>query len=182
MAKACYVELPNGLVLETDDPARWPEAKRLSAKEGRDRMRTEAIEHLRGLVEPGDTIYAILRHVSSSGMSRSIDLYAMHEGRPFCLSGWVRQALGYPEGKAQGIKVGGCGMDMGYHLVYNLSRALWPDGFGCTGEGCPSNDHSNGDRDYTPHGVRGPNYVPGERDTLRHLHKDGGYALKHSWL
>jgi hypothetical protein len=72
-----------------------------------------------------------------------------------------------------GVKVSGCGMDMGFSLVYNLSHVLYPDGFTCTGEGspdvwgshCPSNDHSNGDRDYTPHD-----------------HRDGGYAIRHRWL
>jgi hypothetical protein len=45
-------------------------------------------------------------------------------------------------------------MDMGFHVVYNLSSALYRGGFGCIGDKpvrCPSNDHSNGDRDYTPH-------------------------------
>lgn len=37
--------------------------------------------------------------------------------------------------------------------------------FECIGHGCPSNDHCNGDRDYTPH-----------------HHNSGGYALKHRWL
>jgi hypothetical protein len=69
--------------------------------------------------------------------------------------------------KGDGLIVGGCGMDMGYHLVYALSHRLWPDGFDCIGPGCPSNDHSNGDRDYTP----------GHRH-----HADGGYCLKHRWL
>lgn len=70
-------------------------------------------------------------------------------------------------GSGDGLIVGGCGMDMGYHLVYALARKLWPDGFDCIGPGCPSNDHSNGDRDYTP----------GHRH-----HADGGYCLKHRWL
>src|SRR3990167_5500047 len=64
-----------------------------------------------------------------------------------------------------GVRVGGCGMDMGFHLVYNLSRVLFPDGFDCIGKDFPANDHSNGDRDYKPH-----------------THKDGGYALKQRWL
>lgn len=52
-----------------------------------------------------------------------------------------------------GIKVGGCGMDMGFHLVYNLGATLWPKGT------------------RKPHGTRN-----GEADTA------GGYALKHAWL
>jgi hypothetical protein len=82
-------------------------------------------------------------------------------------------------------------MDMGFHLVYTLSYALYPQGFGCVGERCPSNDHSNGDRDYTPHGCYDENGAledrepgPGElRDGCRrHWHRDGGYALTQRWL
>jgi hypothetical protein len=32
-------------------------------------------------------------------------------------------------GDRNGIRVGGCGMDMGFHLVYTLSRALFDDGY-----------------------------------------------------
>ena len=56
-------------------------------------------------------------------------------------------------------------MDMGFHLVYELSRALYPAGFVCSGDKCNSNDHSNGDRDHSPH-----------------QHQDGGYALRCRWI
>jgi hypothetical protein len=35
-----------------------------------------------------------------------------------------------------GITVGGGGMDMGFHLVYNLGRVLWPFGFKRAGKRC----------------------------------------------
>ena len=75
-------------------------------------------------------------------------------------------ALGCRMGKRDGLIVGGCGMDMGFEIVYNLGRTLWPDGAPCVGEKCQSNDHHNGDWDYT----------------AGKLHRDGGYALKHQWL
>ena len=70
-------------------------------------------------------------------------------------------------GRGDGLKVSGAGMDMGFWLVYTLSRALWPDGYACIGEGCPANDHSNGLREYT---------------AGKHQHSDGGYALRQRWL
>lgn len=87
------------------------------------------------------------------------------------ISAYVGHAIGSPQSyrnweKSLGLTVGGCGMDMGFHLVYNLSRVLFPSGFECIGKGCPSNDHSNGDRNYEPHRHTG----------------DGGYAIKHRWL
>lgn len=51
------------------------------------------------------------------------------------------------------IKIGGCGMDMGFALVYELGMKLWPDG---TPE---------------PHGQRN-----GEPDS------NGGYALRQRWI
>ena len=118
------------------------------------------LEHL----PEGSTVQLHLIRVSRSGMSRVI--------KPVSPSGvnlsWhVARVcdLSYVDGYIGGVRIGGCGMDMGFHLVHNLGYALFGDGFECTGHGCPSNDHSNGDRDYTPH-----------------MHKSGGYALKQSWM
>ena len=135
---------------------------------------------MRESVNPGDTLYTILRHRSASGMLRVIDVKALDctDARyPFRSLGWnvARAGIGDRwDDKNEGVRVGGCGMDMGVHLVYNLSYALYPDGFGCIGKGCPSNDHSNGDRSYTPH-MNGAGYVG-------HWHRDGGYALRQRWL
>jgi hypothetical protein len=116
-------------------------------------------------VKPGDTLYTVLEHVSRSGMMREIKVYAISEKEPVWLTGYAAKALGETLGKRDGIRMGGCGMDMGFSLVYNLSRTLYPSGFDCIKpEKCPSNDHSNhGDRDNTHHA-------------------DGGYALSQRWL
>ena len=134
--------------------------------------RAEALERLREWVKPGDTLFTILRHVSRSGMQRTIDVVMIGDdkrgnGPEVSALGWnIAQALGMPfDSDREGVKVGGCGMDMGFALVYELGAALFPEGFGCTGENCRSNDHSNGDKDYSPH-----------------THRDGGYALRQRWL
>lgn len=187
----------------------------------------EAQASLKKLLKPGDTVHCILRHVSSSGMFRVIDLvipytrvdeyadpalevkswhcgkteaYATTGPKGFVrgiLSGHGGRAAGescaitYPDGETvkypieqvklyrkvkrpalrsigylaakamgdrhdsdrSGIAASGCGMDMGFNLVYNLGATLWP-------KGTPK-----------PHGKRN-----GEPD------RSGGYALKHSWL
>jgi hypothetical protein len=133
----------------------------------------QALEALREELHPGDTVFCVLRHVSSSGMTRWISPMTIRGG---AVRDWS-YAVGLvtdskANGQHEGVKRGGCGMDMGFDLVYSLSRRLFPDGFGCIGDKCPSNDHSNGDRDYMKH-------LPGVRP---HLHKDGGYALHHRWL
>ena len=155
----------------------------------------EALAKLRELLKPGDTVNTILRHKSRSGMSRSISLIAMASG-PLELDYWASRVLGDSiDQKHGGICIRGCGMDMGFALVYDLSRRLFPQGYGCIGEKdgrrCPSNDHSNGDRDYTPHeAVMQANQVAlvtgsGEVFSVPskgHWHGDGGYALRHRWL
>lgn len=123
----------------------------MSKKSEREAERESALDHLRALCPPGTTVYCVLERVSRSGMQREIKLYTFDADGEHYLSGYVSHALDYaPRGKHDGNVVNGCGMDMGFHLVSNLSAALYPNGFGCIGEKCPSNDHSNGDRDYSP--------------------------------
>ena len=133
--------------------------------------RDAAITQLLEWVKPGDTVFTVLRHVSRSGMQREIGIVLLapaRRGRRMDRhpNYSVAEALGLKLSKnGDAVKVGGCGMDMGFHLVYELGAALWPNGYTCTGPGCQSNAHTNGDRDYTPH-----------------LHRDGGYALQQRWL
>ena len=129
--------------------------------------REEARKELLTILKPGDTVYCILRHVSRSGMQREISLYT--EGM-LSLDHYAERVLQMRRGKRGGLVVSGCGMDMGMHIVMNLGYVLFPDGFTCTGRDehpnmCPSNDHSNGDRNYEPH-----------------QHTSGGYALRSRWI
>ena len=129
----------------------------------------EAIDRLRKMLKPGDTVHTILRHVSRSGMQRAISLITIHEDGPHTIDWLVRLALDMKfDRNHAGLKVVGCGMDMGFDLVYNLSRTLFQGRFKCSGKGCPSNDHAN------------PPY-PKRRKNGRQ-HSDGGYALNHRWL
>lgn len=116
--------------------------------------RAEAIETLRKSLKPRDTVYTILRHVSRSGMSRSISAVIVRDGEIVEIDWLVCRILGLRfDSNNGGAKLSGCGMDMGFHLVYELGSALWPDG---TPE---------------PHSYRN-----GEPDT------HGGYALNHRWI
>jgi hypothetical protein len=75
---------------------------------------------------PSDTIYTVLRHVSSSGMQREISVKMIDADRIIHLDYLVSTALGLKQGKHNGIVVRGCGMDMGFHIVYNILRAVTP--------------------------------------------------------
>ena len=144
----------------------------------------EAIAALRDKLTPGRTVYTKLTHVSRSGMSRSIECY-LAQGRDNLTDiTWhvARATNARLDPRHGGIIMGGCGMDMGYALVYNLGRTLYPDGVPCTGSRgydpdtyatlhdaprCKSNEHVN---DGT---------LPYSRDIT---HRDGGYALNQVWM
>jgi hypothetical protein len=110
----------------------------------------ESLERLREWLKPGDTLYTVLDSVSRSGMSRTIRVVlpyvrgvevesAAPGGKP---TDYVRkdsvgvdflhpnhavaEVLGYRRAKrGDGLIVGGCGMDMGFHVVNSLSSALY---------------------------------------------------------
>ena len=128
-----------------------------------------ALAVLREHIKPGDTVYTILRHVSRSGMSRSISVVVHTPEGPQDLSWAAARALGWSfDRRNDGVKVNGCGMDMGFHLVYSLSYVLFKGAFVCIGEACPANDHHN-----SPY----PPKVAGSM-----THSDAGYALRQRWL
>lgn len=131
--------------------------KRLTKKQQADADKAEAVARLKKLLKPGDTVYCVLRHVSSSGMSRRIDFYSIRGKEHAFLSGYISRVTGYKFAKhGNGLVVGGCGMDMGFHVVYEIGRALFPKGFKVKGRG-RNGDTSGWD-------------------------EDGGYALKSTWL
>lgn len=115
----------------------------------------EALADLKRLrIRPNETVYTVLRHASSSGMYRVLDVFIMRKNAPVSITYDVTQALGYKwDRKHVGLGIGGCGMDMGFQVVYQLGSVLWPTGTS------------------KPHSTRN-----GEPDT------DGGYALKQRWL
>jgi hypothetical protein len=124
----------------------------------------EALEYLHKYLKPSDKVYTILRQVSRSGMSRHIsvlrgtrtgDIAEAHE--PHDITYLVARVLGERrDDKDGGLVVSGCGMDMGFEIVYRLGYALFPNGFEVKGIG-RNGDASGWD-------------------------KDGGYALKQEWL
>ena len=115
--------------------------------------KSESRQTLLELLKPGDTVYTVLKHVSRSGMMRHIQLQIVRDGDICDITYHAACVMGDPIAKNGGIRVSGCGMDMGFHLVYSLGRTLWPNG--------------------TPeqHGTRN-----NEPDN------DGGYALHQRWI
>lgn len=98
--------------------------------------RAEARAELLEILDPwgsGDPreVFTVLRHVSASGMSRDISLLVAEDDTLRDITYLAAQALGERVRESNGrraIRVSGCGMDMGFHLVYNLSWALYSTG------------------------------------------------------
>lgn len=95
--------------------------------------RAEAIDTLRERVPRGTRIYAIVRNVSRSGMSRHMDFYMITGNQPVYLTGYIATILGLRRGN-HGAKVDGVGMDMAFATVYNLGLWLYDDGYALTSE------------------------------------------------
>lgn len=91
--------------------------------------RDYAKEHLlTHYVKEGAKVYTILRHVSASGMSRDISLVIAQGEEIIDITYYAAHAMGDKVKESKGhrvIKVHGAGMDMGFHLVYNLSSVLF---------------------------------------------------------
>ena len=152
MAKT-YMQSANGEVFETSHPEYHKECENLGGGSKGFAARQEYCrKELRKILKPKSTVYTVLRSVSKSGMSREISAFAIQKGELRNLDCLVADAIGYVVGP-HGIKMHGCGMDMGFALVHSLGAALWPKGTA------------------KPHSQRN-----GEPD------REGGYALKRQWL
>lgn len=178
----------------------------MTRKQEQQAEQQQARDTLRALLPVGSSVTTVLRHASRSGMSRSISLMISDAGQVRDITHLAALATGDKIDHTHGgIKIGGCGMDMGFALVYGLSRALYPDGHKCTGrdgggvrssvrQRCPSNDHSN---DYGTFARRWNAEHPDggdesdRQDYIRtrlaqsfrksRKHSDGGYAIGQRW-
>ena len=92
-----------------------------------------AKEMLAKFAPAGTTVYTKVLHVAKSGMSREIALYVVHNGEIVEISAWVAYVAGFSFNRDRfAVKVGGCGMDMCFHVVYTLANKLYSDGYALT--------------------------------------------------
>ncbi len=110
----------------------------------------EEIDRLKAWIEGNNyTVYTVLRHVSKSGMQHEISVVipvapiSQEHDKDSKLvtasivnfvhpSYIIAALLGRRYTEAHGhnaVVCGGCGMDMGFDLVYNLSARLYGDGY-----------------------------------------------------
>lgn len=97
--------------------------KKADREEAKDRLASYYLK-------PGAKVYTVVRSVSSSGMSRTMSLYVVIDGQLCNITYHAAKALDYSLVDVNGsrvMRVGGCGMDMGFHAVYSLSAFLFRD-------------------------------------------------------
>lgn len=149
-----YMIGSNGEAFWTEHPEYHKDCIKVSFKEYVPARKAYLRKQLLKQIKVGATIYTKCNHVSNSGMSRDISVYVVtKDSTIWDISMMTADLCGYSQAKDGSVKMGGCGMDMGFAIVYALGGALWPSGT------------------KRPHGTRN-----GEPDT------SGGYALKHQWL
>lgn len=81
----------------------------------------------------GTTLYTVLRRVSRSGMTRVIDVKVIEGNQPrnVIVQEFRDCAKGCEQESKWGgnYKVTGCGMDMGFWLVYELGQLVHQNGY-----------------------------------------------------
>lgn len=119
---------------------------------------------LRKVLKPGSVVYACMRYRSPNGLTRRFSLFIISKDHRKKLtirdiSYLAAEATGFYYDKPhEAIRVRGFGMDMGFHCVYSLGRALFPTGFKVPKGGHARNGDTSG------------------------FDADGGYALEHRSL
>jgi hypothetical protein len=117
-------------------------------------------KYLKKLFARNTKVYTSIKRVSSTGMSRHISVYVARKEQIINITWHVGNITEYKRNNdTGGLVVGGCGMDMGFHLIYSLSRCLYPKGFKLP---------------------KSQKY--GRNGDTSGFDKDGGYRLKQEWM
>lgn len=134
----------------------------MSKAQEKRQKKEEAIQYLRSILTPGSVVYTTVKQVAPSGMSRHISCYISKDGQIEDVTFYVGRACEYRQSdKTYGLVVSGCGMDMGFAVIYDLGRVLFPQGFKPSEAG-------------RSHGRN--------RTSADAIDTDGGYALTQRWL
>jgi hypothetical protein len=89
------------------------------------KLSQEQLDGFREMLKPGMDIYTVLHHVSQSGMCRHIGLLVVDNGKIINVTYIACRVLGLKRASDGGAVISGCGMDMGFEIVYELGRVLY---------------------------------------------------------
>lgn len=137
-------------------------------------QQSEAISKLRETLKPGDTVFTIERHVSRSGQQRRISFMVPGDdpGRIWKFDYLVARALDLRVHQHGGVVCYGSESTM----VYDLSRILFPDGFGVRCDVCKLIPRNPAEIQLPT--SRCTHSFCGRNGDTTGWDNDGGYALK----
>jgi hypothetical protein len=77
-------------------------------------------------------VFCVLKGLSRSGMSRKIDFFGFYPNKngrieKIYFNNFINELCGYKQDNNGHLKVNGCGMDMGFSVVANLSEKIYKD-------------------------------------------------------
>lgn len=179
-----YRHTETGAVYDFDHkPAPADQWETMTNKDGRAAQRAGYLADLRALCPVGSAVLADLRHTSASGKRRCISLFAIADGAPRQLDYLVHKVTGAKIHRVHGgLVTDGCGMDMGFHRVYNLGRVLYPDGFGIEGKRADGRKVRPTSAKHAARLVKAGATFYGRNGDASGWDSDGGYSLKYRWL
>lgn len=179
-----YRHIETGRVYDFErNPGPADQWETMTDKAGRAAQRAGYLADLRKLCPVGSTVYAVLRHTSASGMRRCISLFAIVDGAPQQLDYLVHKVTGAKIHRDHGgLIADGCGMDMGFRLVHDLGRTLYPDGFGVEGERADGRKVRPTSAKHAARLVRAGATFYGRNGDASGWDNDGGYSMRHRWL
>lgn len=91
--------------------------------------RAESLAWLRAHLHAKQDVFAILRSVSGSGMTRHISFLTLEGNDPRYIAWHIARVLDCRIDRDNALIVKGAGMDMAFHVVYSLARVLFEDGY-----------------------------------------------------
>lgn len=119
------------MALSKAEKARRAADAREAADALREIMTTAGMAYPHRPEETARRVYVTVTSVSRDGMSRQMKVLVGNSttGNISNITRRVALVLGWRYNDRHGtVVVGGCGMDMGFHLVYSLSQALYGHG------------------------------------------------------
>lgn len=84
------------------------------------------IRYARKVCPIGSDIYVQRHHISPSGMTHALSFYVVTKTGLSCIDDLIHDIAGYSfDSRHGGLRVRGCGMDMGFAVVYNFSGEVY---------------------------------------------------------
>lgn len=88
-----------------------------------------ALQELKRIFPKGSTVSTTVKHVSRSGMTRDIAVFGADPAHGIRNVSYLVVALEIGRLHERAVRISGCGMDMGFSIVYDMSMALYGDGY-----------------------------------------------------